>query len=139
VRIFGHGIDVVEIERIQRMLDDHADRFLERCFTPEEKSHGEGGRRYVEHIAARFAAKEAAMKALGTGLSAGITWTDFSVRHEAGGRPMLVVAGVAAQLAWGHKIDEWHLSLSHTDGVAMASVIAVVTKVEQSFGDRAMP
>ncbi len=125
MRILGHGIDVVEIDRIQRMLDDHSDRFLERCFTPEERFHGEGGRRYAEHIAARFAAKEAAMKALGTGLSAGITWTDFSVRHEPSGRPTLVVAGIAAQLAWHHKINEWHLSLSHTDGVAMASVIAV--------------
>ena len=129
MRIYGHGIDVVEIDRIQRMLDDHSDSFLERCFTPEERFHGEGGRRYAEHIAARFAAKEAAMKALGTGLSAGIAWTDFSVRHEPGGRPILVVAGVASQLAWGKKIHEWHLSLSHTDKVAMASVIAVTSKV----------
>lgn len=128
MRIVGHGIDVVEIDRIQRMLDDHSDRFLERCFTPEERFHGEGGRRYAEHIAARFAAKEAAMKALGTGLSAGITWMDFSVRHEPGGRPMLVVGGEAARLAWHHHIDEWHVSLSHTDRVAMASVIAVATK-----------
>lgn len=141
MRIYGHGIDVVEIDRVQRMLDDHSDRFLERCFTPEERFHGEGGRRYAEHIAARFAAKEAAMKALGTGLTAGITWTDFSVRHEPGGRPTLVVGGVAAQLAWHHKIDEWHLSLSHTDGVAMASVIAVSSKElpKKSLGDHVMP
>jgi holo-[acyl-carrier protein] synthase len=135
----GHGVDVVEIDRIQRMLDDHSDRFLERCFTPEERFHGEGGRRYAEHIAARFAAKEAAMKALGTGLSAGITWTDFSVRHEAGGRPLLVVAGVAAQLCWQKQIDEWHISLSHTDSVAMASVIAVSSKWDRGTGDRPMP
>ena len=128
MRIVGHGIDVVDIDRIQRMLDDHSDRFLERCFTPEERFHGEGGRRYAEHIAARFAAKEAAMKALGTGLSAGITWTDISVRREPGGRPTLVVAGTAARLAWHHGIHEWHVSLSHTDTVAMASVIAVASK-----------
>ncbi len=128
MRIFGHGIDVVEIDRIQRMIDDHADRFLERCFTPEERFHGEGGRRYAEHIAARFAAKEAAMKALGTGLSSGISWTDFSIHAEATGKPRLIVAGVAAQLAWHHSIHEWHVSLSHTDGIAMASVIAVSEK-----------
>jgi len=128
MRIVGHGIDVVEIARIQRMLDDHSDRFLERCFTPDERIHGEGGRRYVEHIAARFAAKEAAMKALGTGLSGGVRWTDFSVRHESSGRPTLVVGGSAAQLAWHRGINEWHLSLTHIETVAMASVIAVSMK-----------
>ncbi|HMN41231.1 MAG TPA: holo-ACP synthase [Phycisphaerales bacterium] len=128
MRIFGHGIDLVEIDRIQRMIDDHSDRFLERCFTPEERFHGEGGRRYAEHIAARFAAKEAAMKALGTGLASGISWTDFSVHAEATGRPRLVVAGEAAKLSWHHEITEWHVSLSHTETMAMASVIAVANK-----------
>lgn len=139
MRIVGHGIDVVEIDRIQRMLDDHTDRFLERCFTPEERFHGEGGRRYAEHIAARFAAKEAAMKALGTGLSGGITWLDFAIRHDAGGRPILAVAGVAAQLAWQKKINEWHVSLSHTDRVAMASVLAVAGPAAHGQLDRVMP
>lgn len=128
MRIVGHGIDIVEIDRIQRMLDDHSDKFLERCFTPEERTYHEGGRRYAQHIAARFAAKEAAMKALGTGLTAGITWLDFSVRHEPSGRPTLTVGGVAAQLAWRYSINQWHISLSHSDTVAIASVIASSTK-----------
>lgn len=125
MRILGHGIDAVDIPRIQRMMADHADRFLERCFTPEERSRGEGTRRHAEHIAARFAAKEAAMKALGTGLASGVSWTDFSVRVEPTGRPVLVVAGTAATLAQERGITQWWLSLTHTDTLAMASVIAV--------------
>ena len=70
--IVGHGIDIVEVSRIQRMLDEHGEQFLARCFTDGERAVGEGGRRYHEHLAARFAAKEAVMKALGTGLSEGI-------------------------------------------------------------------
>lgn len=128
MRIVGHGIDIVEIARIQRMIDDHSDRFLERCFTPEERFQGEGGRRYAEHIAARFAAKEAAMKAMGIGLTGGVAWTDFSIRPEPSGRPKLIIAGQAAPIAWRLGINEWHVSLSHTETVAVASVIAVSTK-----------
>lgn len=125
MRILGHGIDAVAVSRIERMMSDHADRFLERCFTPEERSRGEHTRRYAEHIAARFAAKEAAMKALGTGLTSGIAWTDFSVHIEPSGRPALVVAGAALAIATQRGITEWWLSLTHTDDLALASVIAV--------------
>lgn len=125
MRILGHGIDAVAIARIERLMSDHADRFLERCFTPEECSRGEHTRRYAEHIAARFAAKEAAMKALGTGLSSGVAWTDFSVHIEPSGRPTLVVAGAALAIATQRGITEWWLSLTHTEELALASVIAV--------------
>lgn len=125
MQIIGHGIDLVDMARIQRMIDDHADRFLERCFTENERSYNEQGRRYVEHIAARFAAKEAAMKALGTGLSSGVSWTDFSVANEPSGRPSLVVRGTAATIASTLGIRRWIISLSHTDTTAVASVIAV--------------
>lgn len=125
MRIVGHGIDVVEVSRIERMMSDHADRFLERCFTAQERAHGERGRRYAEHIAARFAAKEAAMKALGTGLTSGIAWTDISVAPLPSGEPRLLIAGRAAELATHRGITEWWVSLSHSDTVALASVIAV--------------
>jgi len=110
------------------MMGEHADRFLERCFTPDERSHGHGTRRYTEHIAARFAGKEAAMKALGTGQNDGVSWTDFSILAEPTGRPALVVAGRAAAIAAELGIDQWWVSLSHTEAVAVASVIAVSTK-----------
>lgn len=125
MRIVGHGIDLVSVSRIEAMIGDHADRFLQRCFTAGEREYNAGSRRYAEHIAARFAAKEAAMKALGTGLASGISWTEIEVVSEATGRPGLRVTGVAAQIAESLKIDEWWISLTHTDDHACASVIAV--------------
>jgi holo-[acyl-carrier protein] synthase len=125
MRIVGHGIDIVEVARIERMMSDHADRFLERCFTPAERAVGEGGRRYAEHIAARFAAKEAAMKALGTGLTSGIAWTDIGVENAPTGEPRLIVVGRAAEIASQRGVAEWWVSLSHSDTMAVASVMAV--------------
>jgi holo-[acyl-carrier protein] synthase len=128
MRIIGHGIDAVSVSRIARMMADHDDRFLERCFTEAERAHGMTngvqGRRYAEHIAARFAAKEAAMKALGTGLTSGVSWTDFSVVNDASGRPSLAIAGAAQVVARERGITEWIISLTHTDDLAFASVIA---------------
>jgi len=85
----------------------------------------EGGRRYHEHLAARFAAKEAAMKALGTGLAGGVTWLDFQVEKNGAGAPALAVIGRAAELAAAAGIDQWLISLTHTDDAALASVLAV--------------
>lgn len=124
MRIIGHGIDLVSVARIRAMLDDHGDRFLERCFTAHERDHGQGSPRYAEHLAARFAAKEAAMKALATGLADGISWTDIEVRSQDNGEPRLELAGRAAEIALSRGIDQWWLSLSHTDDHAVASVIA---------------
>jgi holo-[acyl-carrier protein] synthase len=123
VPIVGHGIDLVETERIARMLADHPERFLERCFTPREVEDSEGVRRF-EHLAARFAAKEAALKAIGTGWARGIGWTDVeTVRHESG-RPELRVHGKAAEIAAELGVTRWHVSLTHTAAFAAASVIA---------------
>lgn len=123
--LIGHGIDLVSIDRIREMAEDHADRFLDRCFTPQERGYMAGGRRYHEHLAARFAAKEAAMKALGTGLADGISWHDFEVARQPSGAPALVVRGRAAELASIRGITQWVISLTHTDTHAMASVIAM--------------
>ena len=78
----------------------------------------------MEHLAARFAAKEAALKALGTGWSEGVGWTDVEVVRDAIGRPGLMVTGKAAEIAAGRGIEAWHVSLTHTGTHAMASVIA---------------
>ncbi|HNB60393.1 MAG TPA: holo-ACP synthase [Phycisphaerales bacterium] len=121
--IVGHGIDIVEVSRIQRMLDEHGEQFLARCFTDGERAVGEGGRRYHEHLAARFAAKEAVMKALGTGLSEGIAWTDCEVVREATGAPRLMLYREALQAAMRLGATRWHVSLSHSDHYAVASVV----------------
>lgn len=123
--ILGHGIDIVEIARIEGMLREHPERFLERVFTPGERAYADGNpRRRAEHLAARFAAKEAAFKALGTGWAEGVSWTEAEVVREASGAPSLAVHGRFAALASAKGISRWWLSLSHTEGHAFASVIA---------------
>jgi holo-[acyl-carrier protein] synthase len=125
VRIVGHGVDLVSTSRIAQMLAEHGDQFLERCFGPPEREYMAGGRRYHEHLAARFAAKEAAMKALGTGLAGGVTWHDFQIERQDSGAPRLLVGGQAARLAAAAGIDQWLISLTHTDDAALASVLAI--------------
>jgi holo-[acyl-carrier protein] synthase len=121
--IVGHGLDLVEVSRIESMLERHGDRFRTRVFTPGELAHGAGARREGEHLAARFAAKEATLKALGTGLAGGIAWTDVEIVREASGRPTLVLHGEAARRATHLGIVRWHLSITHAGGTAMASVV----------------
>ncbi len=122
--VLGHGIDLTEVDRIEQMLADHGERFLERCFTPREIADAGEGPRKVEHLAARFAAKEAALKALGTGWAQGVGWTEVAVHRAESGKPELVVTGRAAALAAERGITRWHVSLTHTKDHAVASVIA---------------
>ncbi|MBX3402027.1 MAG: holo-ACP synthase [Phycisphaeraceae bacterium] len=123
--IVGHGIDLVEVVRIRAMLDEHGQRFLDRCFTPDEQAHKAESRRRIEHLAARFAAKEAVLKALGTGLTGGINWTDIEVVNGASGAPSLALHGTAKSAAAELGVTSWLVSLTHTDSLAMASVIAL--------------
>lgn len=119
----AHGIDVVEISRIAALVDAHGERFLARVFTPEERAHAEGKRNASQHLAARFAVKEAVMKVLGTGWSNGIAWTDIEVVRQPTGRPVLRLYGRASEIARGLGIASWHVSITHTQELAMASVI----------------
>lgn len=122
--VVGHGVDLTEVSRIERLLGDHPERFLERCFTKSEQDDAGDGPRRAERLAARFAAKEAALKALGTGWSDGIGWTDVSVRRLNSGKPVVDVSGRAAEIAETLGITRWHVSLTHTGTHALASVIA---------------
>jgi holo-[acyl-carrier protein] synthase len=125
MEIIGHGIDLVEIARIETMLADHGGRFTNRCFTEAERRYAESGeRRRAERYAARFACKEAVLKALGTGLRDGIAWTDIDVVIEPSGRPVLKLSGRCAELAAERGIRRWDVSLSHAGGFATASAIA---------------
>ncbi len=125
MRLIGQGIDLVEVARIGAMVREHGDRFYDRCFTHTERAYAEGARRRDEHLAARFAAKEAALKALGTGWRDGIAWTDIEVVLDPRGRPGLRVTGKAAALAANLGITEWSVSLTHTGVHAAASVLAM--------------
>jgi holo-[acyl-carrier protein] synthase len=123
--MIAHGVDITDVSRIAAMIQSHGDAFWSRVFTAGERAYCEQNvKRCAEHAAARFAAKEAAMKCLGTGWRDGIAWTDFEVVREPSGRPVLSVSGEAARVASGLGITRWHVSLSHTDATAVASVIA---------------
>lgn len=125
MRIIGHGIDIVETERIGAVLEAHGETFLERCFTAAERAYSDGApRRRLEHYAVRFAAKEAVLKALGTGWSDGIGWRDIEVLRLPSGRPALLLSGRARAVADELGVHEWQLSLSHTASYAVASAIA---------------
>lgn len=121
------GVDLVEIVRIERSMSRYGARFLDRCFTPAERSDAEraGAARTVERYAARFAAKEAAMKALGTGWSAGVSWREIEITNGPAGAPSLRMTGRAATLAGERGITSWLCSLSHTHESAVAAVIGL--------------
>lgn len=122
--IVGHGIDLVEIARIARMIQEHGERFLDRCFTASEQRVADESGRREEFLAGRFASKEAVLKALGTGWSQGIAWTDLEVLPDNAGKPLLSLHGQARSIAQRAGISAWHVSISHAGGLAQASVIA---------------
>ena len=121
--IVGSGIDLVEIERIQQSMDRFGQRFLDRIFTRAEQAYCLSKRKSAESFAARFAAKEAAAKALGTGISRGVSWLEIEVVRAPGNRPDLRLHGRAAQFAARLGARRSALSLTHSTGLAMASVV----------------
>lgn len=153
-----HGIDIVENERIDLLLQRHGDRFLDRCYTERERqwafdgldaaemarlaatpatalaSEADAGaerrrqrnrRQCIERLSVRFAAKEAALKALGTGWRSGIAWTDVEVTRQPSGEPGIQLHGEAAAIADRQGLRTWTISLSHAGAYSIASVIAL--------------
>lgn len=123
IMIVGTGIDIVDIERIRNSVDRYGARFLNRVYTAAEQAYCQRKRNSAESLAARFAAKEAAAKALGTGISHGVTWLEIEVVREPGGRPTIAFHGRAQQLALRLGSRSAHLSLTHTGTIAMANVV----------------
>ncbi len=121
--IVGSGIDLCEVPRIEQAIARHGPRFLERIFTPREIAYADRKANRAERYAARFAAKEAGMKALGTGWTGGIAWRDFEVANLPSGRPTLRFHGKAAEIAEKLGVRNIALSLTHTHAQAMAIVI----------------
>lgn len=121
--IVGTGVDITEVDRIETAVKRFGDRFLKRVFTPEEVRYCMGKPNAAERLAARFAAKEAGMKAIGTGLRHGVTWQDVEVLRLPGQRPVLKFSGKAAEFAAQLGCKRTHLSLSHTADQAIAHVI----------------
>jgi len=130
--IIGLGEDLVEISRIKDLIDDKGDRFLNKCFTPDEITSAQKTKtrdRYVAYFAKRFAAKEACLKAIGTGMREGLSWQDMSVGNDDLGRPILTVTGgVLNKLqslsnAHSDEHNRIHITLSDEAGLAKATVI----------------
>lgn len=123
----GLGTDLVEVARIAALLAAKADSFKAKCFTKGEQADAErsGPDRAAERYAARFAAKEAVLKALGTGWAEGIGWTDVEVVLDSVGAPTVALHGRAAEVAAERGIERWLCSLSHTASHATATAIAM--------------
>ncbi|MDR3772086.1 MAG: holo-ACP synthase [Terracidiphilus sp.] len=121
--VIGLGIDLAEIGRIQKSIDRYGGRLLDRVYTPAEQAYCLRKRNWAESFAARFAAKEAGAKALGTGISRGVNWLEIEVVREPGGRPTLHLHGRAAERAALMGVAHIALSITHTSELAMATVV----------------
>ena len=118
------GVDVVGVERLERLVRDDDSR-QRRLFTERELDYCRGKRREYEHLAARFAAKEAVLKAFGTGISQRMRWTEVEVLNEQSGRPRVELGGAVAAFADRHGLADLDVSLSHTEGLALAHAVTL--------------
>jgi len=125
MEIVGIGTDIVECVRIGRMIEKHAEQFLERVFTPRELRYCQGRKHATEHFAGRWAAKEAILKCLGTGWKKGISWTDIEVRNNFEGAPHVFLGGAAKDRAQLLRISDIWLTISHCRAYATAYALAV--------------
>src|SRR2546430_3855788 len=125
MRINGIGVDLVNIPRMRDVIDRWRDRFLQRVFTEAEIAYCRARRDPVPHFAARFAAKEAGLKALGTGLRLGVSWRELEVRRERGQAPTLVLSGRSRELGLARGGSRMLLALRHGGGDALAPAMLV--------------
>lgn len=121
--ILGIGTDLAEVDRIRHSVLRFGDRFLDRIYTERERRYASSKPNAAERFAARFAAKEAGMKAIGTGWRRGVTWRDFEVSNGPSGGPTLLLSGVARTIAENMGVKRVSISLTHTAEMAFAVVI----------------
>lgn len=125
MQIYGIGTDIVECERIARMIDRHGDHFINRVYTDFEIEYCKRHRSATQHYAGRWAAKEAVLKAMGTGWVKGISWRDVEVRNQPGGKPKIALAGGARERCELAHIVDMQISISHCQSHATAYALAV--------------
>lgn len=126
MNVVAHGIDLVECERIARIMQEHPERFLARILTDAERAYCLRMKEPTPHIAGRFAAKEAILKVLGTGWRGQISWTDIEILNNESGQPHVTLTGPTAEIARQRGIDRMLISISHTAHHAAASAIGVM-------------
>lgn len=121
--IVGIGVDLEEVARIRESIEAHGERFLGRVYTPAEIAFVSGKANRYERYAARFAAKEAAMKALGTGWACGVRWRDIEIENDSDGRPHLILRGKAREVADRLGCRRAWVSMSHSRSNVVAQVV----------------
>lgn len=124
MKIIAHGIDMVNLERISSMVTKHGDHFIKRVYTPGEIAYAGGNKKTTERFAGRFAAKEAVLKLIGTGLRGKMQWTDIEVLNDDLGRPIVSISGEVEVVAKKNGIEQITISITHTAELAMASAVA---------------
>ena len=125
MEILGIGTDIIECPRIGKMIEQHGELFLRRVYTEREIRYCQARKHAIEHFAGRWAAKEAILKALGSGRSQGVGWTHIEVRNGQDGRPQVLVCGAAREIARQRGIGEILVSISHCRTYATASALAL--------------
>ncbi|MDR1485979.1 MAG: holo-ACP synthase [Planctomycetaceae bacterium] len=125
MRVIGIGTDIIECERISRMLSRHRDSFVRMVFTDLENQYCSDHKNSTQHYAGRWAAKEAVLKALGTGWISGISWTDVEVANQSGGKPIINLHNGAKKIANNLGINEIQISITHCESYAVAFAIAI--------------
>jgi holo-[acyl-carrier protein] synthase len=125
MEILGIGTDIIECPRIGKMIEQHGELFLRRVYTEREIRYCQARKHAIEHFAGRWAAKEAILKAIGTGWSRGIAWTDLEVRNATSGQPKVLVCGGAKDAALQRGIGDILVSISHCRTYATAYALAI--------------
>jgi holo-[acyl-carrier protein] synthase len=134
--LIGIGTDITECLRIARMIERHGELFIGRVYTPDEIKYCQSRKQSTQHFTGRWAAKEAIMKALGTGWRRGISWRDIEIRNEPGGKPVVAVRGGAKDVVEQLGIGEIQVSISHCRSHATALAIAVGKDKDSEAGGR---
>ena len=125
MNVIGIGTDIVECLRIAQMIERHAEMFIDRVYTPTEIQYCQSRKQSTQHFAGRWAAKEAILKALGTGWRRGISWRDIEVRNIPGGKPVVAMRGGARDVVESLGISEMLISISHCRSHATAYALAL--------------
>ena len=127
MNILGHGVDIVSMCYFRKLLEESESNFTDRVFTFQELKDLPEGPTRIEKIAGQYAAKEAVLKAIGTGYGNGIAFTDITIKREQNNPPQVILSGKIAKVAKKMQIEIWHLSISHTEETVIASAIACST------------
>ena len=130
MKIIAHGIDLVDCPRIEDMVKRHGQRFIDRVFTAAEQKYAQANRNQIEKLAARFAAKEAVLKLLGTGWRGKIAWTEIEIVNNSAGQPEVALAGEVKKIADELGIKHISVSITHTANFAIASAVALTKTAE---------